>query len=592
MLKTLKYLRAREWTMVGGAIVFIVLQVFLDLKMPDYMSELTMLVQTEGSTMNQMLSVGGLMLLCALGSLLSAFIVGYFAARVAATLGARLREATFNKVLDLPMAETDKFSTSSLITRSTNDVTQVQQLVAMGLQVTIKAPIMAIWAIVKIAGKQWQWTLVTGCAVAVLIAILAVIIVFAVPRFTKVQKQTDELNAAVRENLTGLRVVRAYNAEEYQQDKFEAVNTKLTKTNLFVNRLTALMQPSMSMVNSGLTLGIYWVGAILISAAGAGAGLALFTDMVVFSSYAMQVIMGFMMLTMIFIMLPRAQVSARRINEVLETESSIVDGNHARQPDEPKGLIEFKNVSFHYPDTDKEGEGEAVLQDISFQVEKGQTLAIIGATGSGKSTLINLIPRFYDATEGQVLVDGVDVKDYSLNELRSKLGYISQRTVLFSGTVESNIAYGDNGGPDPGAEEVEKAAEIAQATEFVENLEGAYHAPVAQGGSNFSGGQKQRISIARAVCRNPEIMIFDDSFSALDYRTDRNLRQALNRELSDTTRIIVAQRIGTIKDADTILVMDEGRIVGSGTHAELLKTCEVYQEIASSQLTREELDVG
>lgn len=592
MFKILKQLRAREWTMVGAAVVFIVFQVFLDLKLPDYMSEITALVQTEGAAMGEILSVGGMMLLCALGSLAAAFIVGYFAARVAATLGARLRESTFNKVLDLSMAETNRFSTSSLITRSTNDVTQVQQLVAMGLQVTVKAPVMAVWAIVKIAGKQWQWTLVTGCAVAVLVAMLAVIIVFAVPRFTKVQKQTDKLNAVARENLTGLRVVRAYNAEEYQQEKFEEANGSLTKTNLFVNRLTALLQPSMSLVNSGLTLGIYWVGAFLISAATAGAGLALFTDMVVFSSYAMQVIMGFMMLTMIFIMLPRAQVSARRINEVLDTQSSIVDGHHRPQPDEPKGQIEFRNVSFHYPDTDGTGEAEAVLENISFRVEKGQTLAIIGATGSGKSTLINLIPRFYDATEGQVLVDGVDVKDYSLTELRNKLGYVSQRTVLFSGTVESNIAYGDKVGQAPGPEEVERAAEIAQATEFVENLEDAYRSAVAQGGTNFSGGQKQRISIARAVCRDPEIMIFDDSFSALDYRTDRSLRTALGDELADTTRIIVAQRIGTIQDADIILVMDEGKIVGSGTHEELLKTCGVYKEIATSQLTKEELDVG
>ena len=592
MFKILKQLRAREWTMVGAAVVFIVFQVFLDLKLPDYMSEITALVQTEGAAMGEILSVGGMMLLCALGSLAAAFIVGYFAARVAATLGARLRESTFNKVLDLSMAETNRFSTSSLITRSTNDVTQVQQLVAMGLQVTVKAPVMAVWAIVKIAGKQWQWTLVTGCAVAVLVAMLAVIIVFAVPRFTKVQKQTDKLNAVARENLTGLRVVRAYNAEEYQQEKFEEANGSLTKTNLFVNRLTALLQPSMSLVNSGLTLGIYWVGAFLISAATAGAGLALFTDMVVFSSYAMQVIMGFMMLTMIFIMLPRAQVSARRINEVLDTQSSIVDGHHRPQPDEPKGQIEFRNVSFHYPDTDGTGEAEAVLENISFRVEKGQTLAIIGATGSGKSTLINLIPRFYDATEGQVLVNGVDVKDYSLTELRNKLGYVSQRTVLFSGTVESNIAYGDKVGQAPGPEEVERAAEIAQATEFVENLEDAYRSAVAQGGTNFSGGQKQRISIARAVCRDPEIMIFDDSFSALDYRTDRSLRTALGDELADTTRIIVAQRIGTIQDADIILVMDEGKIVGSGTHEELLKTCGVYKEIATSQLTKEELDVG
>lgn len=591
MLKTLKYLRAKEWAMVGSALVFIVAQVFLDLKLPDYMSEITVLVQTEGGAMGEVLSAGGMMLLCALGSLVASFIVGYFAARVAATLGARLREATFDKVLDFSMAETNKFSTSSLITRSTNDVTQVQQLVAMGLQMIIKAPILAVWAIIKIAGKQWQWTAVTAGAVVVLLMMLGFIILFAVPRFTKVQKQTDKLNAVTRENLGGIRVVRAYNAEAYQQEKFEDANNELTKTNLFVNRVMAIMQPGMSLISSGLTLAIYWVGAILISAAGAQDSMLLFSDMVVFSSYAMQVVMAFMMLTVIFIMLPRAQVSAKRIMEVLETEPSIKNGGFAPTQDAPKGLVEFKNVSFRYPDAEEAG--ETVLQDISFKVEQGQTLAIIGATGSGKSTLVNMIPRFYDVSEGQVLVDGLDVKKYTLSTLRNKIGFVSQKAVLFSGTIESNIAYGDNsGGHRPGAEEVERAAEIAQATEFVENLDKTYNAPVAQGGTNLSGGQKQRLSIARAICRNPEVMVFDDSFSALDYRTDRELRQALRNELADTTKIIVAQRIGTIKDADNILVMDEGRIVDSGTHRELLESCAVYQEIAASQLSKEELSVG
>lgn len=590
MLKTLKYLRAKDWAMAAGALVFVVAQVFLDLKLPDYMSQITTLVQTGDGAVGAVLSAGGMMLLCALGSLVAAFIVGWFAARVAASLGARLRQATFNKVLDFSMAETGKFSTASLITRSTGDVTQVQQLVAMGLQMLIKAPIMAVWAIVKIAGKQWQWTAVTGGAVGVLIILLTIIIVLAVPRFTRVQKQTDRLNAVTRENLSGIRVVRAYNAEAYQQEKFEEANGALTQTNLFVNRIMAVMQPGMSLINSGLTLGIYWVGAMLISAAGAAGGMALFSDMVVFSSYAMQVVMAFMMLTMIFILLPRAQVSAKRIVEVLDTRPAIRDGAGGPGPDAPRGQVEFKNVSFRYPEAD--AAGEAVLQDVSFRVEQGQTLAIIGATGSGKSTLMNLIPRFYDASAGQVLVDGVDVKDYTLAELRNRIGYVSQRAVLFSGSIESNIAYGDNGRVKPGAEAVERATEIAQAAEFVEGTKAGYAAPVAQGGANFSGGQRQRLSIARAVARDPEIMLFDDSFSALDYRTDRQLRHALNTELAGTTKIIVAQRIGTIRDADLILVMEDGKIVGKGSHKQLLESCGVYQEIAASQLTKEELDVG
>lgn len=582
--------------MVAASLVFVVTQVYLDLKLPDYMTEITTLVQTEGSAMSEIWAAGGMMLLCALGSLACAIVVGFLAAKVATALGATLRAKTFDKVLDFSMAEVGRFSTASLITRSTNDITQIQQIVTIGLQAMTKAPILAVWAIVKIAGKQWEWTVVTAGAVAVLVVVLAVIIVFAVPKFKKIQKQTDKLNLITRENLTGIRVVRAYNAESYQQEKFEIVNKELTGTNLFVNRVMTIMQPTMSMIMSGLTLAIYWVGAFLISGAGMEARLGLFSDMVVFSAYAMQVVMAFTLLTMIFIMLPRAQVSAGRVNEVLETEPTILDGDLPDNATGQTGTIEFRNVSFHYPDSESRGgegtAGEWVLNNVSFTAQKGETLAIIGATGSGKSTLLNLIPRFYDTSEGTVLVDGVDVREYPLEVLRGKLGYVSQRAVLFSGTVESNVAYGENGRPGASAEAVERAVEIAQGTDFVENLENTYASEVSQGGTNFSGGQKQRLSIARAVCRDPEIYLFDDSFSALDYKTDRKLRGALNKELGGATKIIVAQRIGTIKEANNILVMDEGRIVGSGTHEELLNTCELYREIALSQLTKEELDVG
>lgn len=589
MLKLLRNLQKKEWGMVGAALAFIVAQVFLDLKMPDYMSQITTLVQTAGSSMADIWAAGGMMLLCALGSLAASVIVGYFAARVATGLAARLRQKTFDKVLDFSMEETSRFSTSSLITRSTNDITQVQQVVAMGLQMLIKAPIMAVWAVVKIAGKQWQWTAVTAGAVVALMLMLGAIIVFAIPRFKKVQTQTDRLNLVTRENLTGIRVVRAYNAEDYQEAKFEQANDELTGTNLFVNRMMAVMSPGMSLITSGLTLAIYWLGAILINGAGLDARLGLFSDMVVFSSYAMQVVMAFTMLTMIFIMLPRAQVSAARINQVLDTKPTITDGPLASVPAK-KGEVEFKGVSFKYPDA--EGASEYVLQNISFTAKKGHTIALIGATGSGKSTIANLIPRFYDATEGQVLVDGVDVKQYPLDVLRGKLGYVSQKAVMFSGTVESNVAYGDNGRPAPGADDVERAVEIAQGTEFVEKLDETYAAPVAQGGTNLSGGQKQRLSIARAVCRDPEIYIFDDSFSALDYSTDRRLRAALDSELAGATKIIVAQRISTIKGADSIIVLEEGKIAGKGTHDELMNTCGVYREIALSQLSKEELHVG
>lgn len=583
MFKIFSYLKKRDWLLVLCSLVFIVFQVWLDLKLPDYMSEITRLVQTEGSEMSDILYNGGMMLLCALGSLAATFIVGYFVAKVAAGLSKRLREMVYNKTMSFSMEEINGFSTASLITRSTNDITQIQTFVAMGLQAMVKAPIMAVWAVCKIAGKGWEWTAVTGGAVVVLILMLGTIVALSMPKFTVIQKLTDNLNRVTRENLTGIRVVRAYHAEAYQEKKFEAANTELTKTNLFTNRLMAIMQPGMTLIMSGLTLAIYWVGVYLIDGAEVADKLTLFSDMVVFSSYAMQVIMAFMLLTMTLIILPRATVSAKRINEVLDTETKIVDGTKTDSELFEQGEVEFRHVSFRYPDA-----AEAVLHDISFIAHKGETVAFIGSTGSGKSTLINLVPRFYDATEGEVLIDGVNVKDYTQEALRNKLGYVPQRAVMFSGTITSNIAYGDNGRKTTD-DAVYQAAQIAQANEFVEKMDGTYSAAVAQGGTNLSGGQKQRLAIARAIYRRPEIYVFDDSFSALDYKTDRILRSRLKKETGGVTTLIVAQRIGTIMDADKIIVLDEGRIVGQGKHKELLKSCSVYREIAQSQLGEEEL---
>jgi len=587
MLKILKYLRKREWLFVCASIVFITFQVFLDLKLPDYMNEITKLVQRSDSQISAILAAGGWMLLCALGSVAASVIVGYFAAKVAASFAKRLREMTFDKILSFSMEEIGGFSTASLITRSTNDVTQIQMVVAMGLQVIVKAPIMAGWAVVKIWGKSWQWTAVTGGAVIMLLLLVGIIIGFAVPKLTLVQRLTDKVNLVAREHLTGLRVVRAYNAEGYQEEKFEKANEELTSTNLFVNRIMAVMQPGMTLVRSGLSLGIYWLGAYLINSAGTAEQLTLFSDMVVFSAYAIQIVMAFMMIPMISVMLPRASVSANRINEVLETEPTILDGAVIESGTETQGVVELRNVSFKYP-----GAEEYVLNDISFTANQGDTVAFIGSTGSGKSTLINLIPRFYDATGGEVLVDGINVRDYTQEALRDKLGYVPQRAVLFSGTVESNIAYGDYGVQIPSGEEIKKAARIAQGDEFIEKMDGGYEAAISQGGLNLSGGQKQRIAIARAVCKKPEIFIFDDSFSALDYKTDRMLRNVLKEETADATKLIVAQRIGTIRDADKIIVLDEGRMAGMGTHDELMKSCAVYQEIAYSQLSKEELSNG
>ena len=591
MLKVFKYLKSKEWLMIGFSLIFIVAQVWLDLKLPDYMSEITTLTQTPDSSMSDIWLNGGYMLLCALGSLAAAITVGYFAARTGSSFSQRLRSMLFNKVESFSMEEINHFSTSSLITRSTNDITQIQMLVVMAMQLVIKAPITAVWAIIKIAGKGYEWSMVTGAGVLIVLLTVSLLMIFVIPKFRKMQTLTDSITRVTRENLTGLRVVRAYNAEDYQEDKFERANDELTDTQLFTNRAMSVMMPVMTVVMSGLSLAIYWIGAYLIDAAGMtvnAAGvpekLAVFSNMVVFSQYAMQVIMSFMMLVMIFIMLPRASVSAKRINEVLDTEPNIIDGSKTEGKPGITGEVEFKSVSFRYPDA-----AEAVLEDISFTAKRGETVAFIGSTGSGKSTLINLVPRFFDATEGEVLIDGVNVKEYKLESLLNKIGYVPQKAVLFKGTVESNVAFGDNGRRDSGIDEVKKAVQIAQGSDFVEKMDDEYNATVAQGGSNLSGGQKQRLAIARAICRKPEIYIFDDSFSALDYKTDRVLRSVLKKETAGVTSLIVAQRIGTIMDADQIIVLDEGKIVGRGTHKELLRACAVYKEIAMSQLSEEEL---
>ena len=588
MIGILKALKWREWVYAALSVACIVLQVWLDLTMPDYMSSITQLaVSGAGGNMGAIWRDGGLMLACALGSALSSVAVGFFAAQIAAALSFRLRAQVFDRVESFSMQEINRFSTASLITRTTNDITQVQMVVSMGLQVVIKAPILAVWAVIKITSTNWQWSAVTAAAVVLMVALMLFILLAVFPKFRKVQKLTDNLNAVTRENLTGVRVVRAYNAEEYQEEKFAKANLELTKTQLFTSRAMAVLAPVMTMLMSGLTLAIYWIGASLIDALPTGAErAALFGQMAAFSGYAMQVVAAFMMLAIIFIILPRAMVSVRRIREVLDTRPAIADGTISSLPaDAPTGTVEFRHVSFRYPDA-----SDDVLHDVSFRAERGQTVALIGSTGSGKSTVVNLIPRFYDATEGEVLVDGVNVKDFTLAALHDRIGYVPQRAVMFSGTVESNVAYGEKEGLAFTEEKVKEAVRIAQGQDFVEGKEDGYRAFVSQGGTNFSGGQKQRLSIARAVCREPEIFIFDDSFSALDYKTDKLLRQALKRELSGATSVIVAQRIGTIRDADLILVLEEGRVVGQGTHEELMESCEVYREIAYSQLTEAELN--
>lgn len=584
MFKLFKNFTKKDYLLIFISFIFILVQVWLDLKLPDYMSEITKLVQTEGSKMSAILENGGYMLLCAFGSLLSAILVGYISSNVSASFSKTIRKKLFNKVENLGVAEVKNFSTSSLITRTTNDITQIQMFISMGLQLLIKAPVTAIWAVTKILNKNIAWSAVTAIAVIILLVTILALMSIVMPRFKRVQKLTDKLNGVTRENLTGIRVVRAFNAEKYQEDKFSKVNNELTNTQLFNQKAFAIMQPVMYLVMYFLTLSIYFIGADLINKAMMSDKLSLFSDMVVFSSYSMQVIMSFLMLAMIFMMLPRASVSAKRINEVLDTELSIKDGKFTGDTKET-GTVEFKNVSFKYPDAE-----EYLLKDISFKANKGETVAFIGSTGSGKSSLINLIPRFYDATDGEVLVDGVDVKEYKQESLRNKISYVPQKAILFHGTVSSNVSFGDNGKGKINTKKIEEAVRVAQAEEFVSKMDKTYDAAIAQGGTNVSGGQKQRLSIARAVARDPEIYIFDDSFSALDYKTDYILRKELKNYTKDATSLIVAQRIGTIMNADKILVLDNGKCVGMGTHKELLKTCDVYKQIALSQLSKEELE--
>lgn len=587
MLRILKHLRWKEWLLVAACVVLIVGQVQLDLALPDYMSEITRLVQTEGSQMSDILLAGGKMLLCALGSMLLTVCTTFFTAQIASRFSARLRGEMYRKVVGFSNEEINRFSTASLITRTTNDISQLQMFFSFGMQSLIKAPIMAFIAVGKISTKSWEWSLLTGSVIAFVCVLLVFIMLYAVPRMKKMQALTDNLNRITRENLTGLQVVRAYNAENYQEGKFAKANEEMTRNSQQANIAMSVMNPGMNLAMNGLTLGIYWIGAALISAIAVTSPAAmmerigLFSDMVVFMQYAMQVIMAFLMLVMIFVMLPRVTVSAGRVNEVLDTKARIVDGKETQGKPGMKGEIEFRDVSFRYPDADGD-----TIHHISFTAHHGQTVALIGATGCGKSSIINLIPRLYDATSGQVLVDGVDVRDYTQDALRSKIGFVPQKAFLFSGTVSSNVGYGED---NASGAAIRKAVSIAQAAEFVESPEVGYSGTVAQGGSNFSGGQKQRLSIARAVARDPEILVFDDSFSALDYKTDHALRQALREQTSGTTNIIVAQRIGTIRDADCILVIEDGAIVGKGTHRELMESCKVYQEIAYSQLSKEEL---
>ena len=585
MLRIFKNFRKQEVVFALFSVVFVVAQVWLELKLPDYMREITSLITTQDSAMHDILIAGGKMLFCAFGSLLVTVLVAVCASRIASNFSAIVRGKLFDKVQSFSMEEIGRFSTASLITRSTNDVTQVQMLIVMGLSIMMRAPIMAVMAILKIVDKSWQWTLSTGVAVIVLLIVVIICVSLCMPKFKRLQSLTDDINQVTRENLTGLNVVRAYNAEGYQEEKFEKVNKDLTETHWFTSKTMAFMMPTIMLIMNGLSLAIYWIGAVLINDAQDLQGkFSLFSDMVVFSSYAMQVVMSFMMLVMIFIMLPRASVAANRILEVLDTEPSIEDGTRDTFPVMKDGDVEFKDVSFKYPDAE-----EYVLEHISFSAKKGETIAFIGATGCGKSTAINLIPRFYDVTDGEVLVDGVNVKEYTQEALHNKIGYVSQKAILFSGTIAENVAYGENGKAPATQDDIVMAVKVAQASEFVEKKDQGYDGYVAQGGSNFSGGQKQRLSIARAIARQPEILIFDDSFSALDYKTDRILREALHKECKDATKIIVAQRIGTIRDADKIIVLDDGQIAGMGTHDELMKNCEVYQEIAYSQLSKEEL---
>lgn len=581
MTKLLKEFNKKDYFLVLVCTLLIIFQVWLDLRLPDYMSEITKLVQTEGSKMSDILSQGGYMLLCALGSLISAFIVGYLTSYISATFSQKIRKTLFSKVQSFSMEEIKKFKTSSLITRTTNDITNIQMFISMGLQMIIKAPITAVWAILKILGKNYRWSIATGVAVVVMLSVIGTLMLIVLPRFKIVQKLIDNINDKTRENLTGVRVIRAFNAEKYQEDRFEEGNQKLTNTQMFNQRMMSIMSPTMYLIMNLLPLSIYIIGAGLINNAGMFDRLNLFSDMVVFSSYAMQVIMAFLMLAMIFVMYPRASVSADRIKEVLDTETKVCDGTFSSDT-KLMGEVEFKNVSFKYPDAD-----EYILKNISFKAKKGDTLALIGSTGSGKSTIVNLIMRFYDATEGEILIDGKNIKEYKLDALYKKIGYVPQRAVMFNGSVKYNISYGDK---KVSEKDMKNAARIAQASEFIDKMPKGYDANVSSGGTNISGGQKQRLAIARAVAKDPEIFVFDDSFSALDYKTDYTLRKELKKNAKDKTNIIVAQRIGTILNADEIIVLENGFVKGCGTHAELLKKCKVYKEIALSQLSKEELE--
>ena len=587
MFKMFKTFTKKDWLIVLFSFILITTQVWLDLKLPDYMSSITTLIQTEGSSIGDILIQGGYMMLCAFGSLISAISVGFLTSRLSANFSLNLRSKIFRKVGKFGMEEIKKFETSSLITRTTNDVTQIEMFIAMGLQMLIKAPIMAIWAVTKILNKNLEWSILTGVCVVILLITVITLLIIVFPRFEKVQKLIDKVNGVTRENLTGIRVIRAFNAEKFQQNRFETVNKNLTNMQMFNQKCFAILNPIMNLVMHSLTLGIYIIGAILISKAGLLDKINLFSNMVVFTSYGMQVISAFLMLAMIFMILPRAQVSAKRINEVLDSDIAIKDGNIDVKETKEIGTVEFKNVSFKYPDSD-----EYLLKNISFKVEKGETIAFIGSTGSGKSTLINLVPRFYDATEGEVLIDGINVKDYTLESLNNKIGYVPQKAVMFTGTVKSNVGYGYNGKKGATLNKIKEAIEVAQGTDFVTKMDKNYNAHIARGGTNISGGQKQRLAIARAIARDPEIYIFDDSFSALDYKTDSILRKELKRYTKDATSLIVAQRIGTIINADKIVVLDKGKCVGIGTHKELLKKCKVYKEIALSQLSKEELQNG
>lgn len=582
MSKLIKNFKKKDWLIIIVSIALIVMQVWFELKMPDYMSKVTVLVQTEGSKMSEILKNGGYMLMCAFVSLVGAVIVGYLIALFASGFSRNLRSKLFRKVEDMSMSEVKEFSPNSLITRTTNDITQVEMFIGFGLQLLIKAPITAVWAITKILNKSWEWSMVTAVAVVILLLVIGILTIIVMPKFKIVQKLTDKLNEVTRENLMGIRVVRAFNAEEYQQEKFQNVNNSLTNLQLFNQKAMSIMAPVMYLVMYMLTLVIYFIGAYLIKDALMADKIALFGDMVVFSSYAMQIIMSFLMLAMIFMILPRAEVSASRINEVLDTDISVKDGNVETKSE--VGTVEFKNVSFKYPDAE-----EHVLRNISFKANKGDTVAFIGSTGSGKSTLVNLIVRFYDVTDGEILIDGVNIKDYKLEYLYKLIGYVPQRAVLFNETVNSNIRYGE-AMEEISDKKIVEAARVAQADEFISKMDDGYESHIAQGGTNVSGGQKQRIAIARAIAKNPEIYIFDDSFSALDYKTDAVLRSELKKYTKDATSLIVAQRIGTIMNADKIIVLDNGESVGVGTHKELLKSCEVYKQIALSQLSKEELD--